>query len=240
MSLDNYVAFYVAAPHHKLQPIMDEYTLAHNLRNNLTIGYEISKHSHKQVQGEHIHVLAKWTDKQYRAFIQFLKTKDINMQGRAIRDQPRTYGKVNKIKDFKKMLAYTIKGGQFISTESLDLIAECRDISFQKEEDTISTLRILILEYLDKTLEWKRENFCGSGVPPFKQQGHMYPLHCSEYTPLCYVKASIVQFFRDNCDYKMPCKSRVMYFAQYYMMYHKNPHSNEYTFPLQQLLEIFF
>jgi len=231
MSLDNYVAFYVAGDCQALKDIFFHF-VEDNKLPSYTISYEVSKESHSWCSGSHIHVLAKWSDKNYRAFMAKLKSLDFPMFGRATPDQPRTYGKVKHIRDFHKMLVYTIKGGDYTSTESADLISKCKEISFEKEDIT-SECREKINKFLDENASLTTDNHHANWSQPHPQ-GFFYPTD-SEYSILSYLKLFVIRYFRKNKDkLKLPSKSKVMYFVQYYLMYHRSDIKDE------QILELFY
>ena len=225
MSLDNYVAFFVAGSHDTLEDAFK----AFNTSQKYTIAFETSKTAHQAVNGQHIHVLVQWTDKQYKAFIEKLKKiETLVINGRATQDNPRTYGKVKEIKDFKRMLAYTIKGKDFISTEETDLIEECKGLSFIKEDD-IKSLRPIIFSFINQNIVWKHK-------PTIESQTEWwYPKDNSpeQYNPLGSLKYYIIKYYQDNPQHKMPTPSSVRYLAQYYCFY-------ELKMPPCQLLNIFF
>lgn len=230
MSLDNYVAFFVAGSHDALRDMFHQYRQDQNINGHYTIAYETSKNSHAWCGGAHIHVLVEWSDKQYRAFIAKLKSIDFPMHGRATKEQPRTYGKVRAIADFKRMLAYTIKGNNFQTNEDSELIEECMKISFEKE-DEVAHLRQKINDMLDDSVTFTKQAPMTFG---HVNKGFLYP-EDSHYTLLGRIKYEIVRFFRHNQEsYKMPCKSKVMYLAQYYLMYHRK------DVPHAQILELFY
>jgi hypothetical protein len=152
------------------------------------------------------------------------------INGRSTKENPRTYGKIKEIKDFKRMLAYTIKGKDFLSTESPELIEECREISFVKE-DVLKTIRPILFSYLNKNIEWKTNQVYLEGLT----QDWYYPYDNSPqtYSPLGSLKYYILQFYQNNEQYKMPTRSLVNHLAQYYCMY-------ELRMPPCQILNIFF
>jgi len=231
MSLDNYVAFYVAGDCNQLKDVFFEY-VHHNKLLLHTIATEVSDSSHDWCSGSHIHVLAKWSDKQYRAFIAKLKSLGIPMHGKAFKDQPRTYGKVKHIRDFDKMLAYTIKGGDFISTEDIELINKCKDLSYEKT-DLISILREKICSYLDDTIDVTLKPPMTFGNPGLQPEKGFLHIKDYEMSLLGKIKLNIIHWFRQSGE-KMPCKSRVIYYAQYYLMYHRKDVSDV------QILQLFY
>jgi hypothetical protein len=225
MSLDNYVAFFVAGSHETLKQAFTDF----NTSELYTIAFETSKSSHKAVNGQHIHVLVQWTTKQYKAFIDNLKKIDsLAINGRATKDNPRTYGKIKEIKDFDRMLAYTIKGKDFLSTESSELIDKCREISFVKE-DSLVTLRPIIYSYINQHVKWIHKHSIE------ERSSWWYPSsECPEtYNPLGTLKYYMIEYFQNNEQHNMPTRSKLQYYAQYYCMY-------ELRMPPCQLLNIFF
>jgi hypothetical protein len=64
---------------------------------------------------EHFHFLAKITKRQYHNFVMKNFKAKYNLRGRAHNGHPRQYGKVNKIKDLSKMMAYTVKDKNYVS-----------------------------------------------------------------------------------------------------------------------------
>ena len=213
--MDNYLAFFVAMSDFEL--FLD--TFKHHCTGLYTIGIEDAFDSHKETNGRHYHIFADMTDKQYRAFILRLKYLKVPLNGQSHGDKTRSYGKVKHIRDPMKMLAYTIKSGNFITTESADVIGRAKLLSFEKPEPVYKT-REKIMEYLDNEhldLKPNLVHYDTSPVPPFYDQEVM-----PDFTLLTKIKLSIIKYFRNNGEKeKMPSRSRLMYFAQYYCMYHR-------------------
>lgn len=230
--MEGYIAFYVAGFHDKIHDIYCEF-IGGLLTPGQTIAFEKSKDSHLAVNGEHCHFLCKWSDIKFKAFMRKLKASGVDMRGRAEPNAPRTYGRVKHIRDFKRMLAYTIKGGNYSSGEPPELLEECSKISFEKEE-TITSLRHRCMEYLDKEIKWELREPKPAHLRTFDEPSDWIYPHGSNYTPLAFLKLKIIDFYLANPQYKMPSKSQVTYLAQYYCMYYKNIFKNT------QLLHIFF
>lgn len=216
-----YLAFFVAMKDYEL--FIDTFKPFCN--GKYTIAFETSKTSHVDTEGKHIHVLAEMSDKQYRALILKLKYLKVPLQGRATSQHSRSYGKVKLIKDPLKMLAYTIKGDNFISTEDPDLIKQAREISYEKE-DPLTTLRSKINSYLDDVVEPLLSITQDTQLVYVSDQGCQLSL-------LGLFKIKIIRYFRENGE-KMPSKSRLLYFIQYYCMYHSS------LFTDSQILDLFY
>lgn len=95
---------------------------------------------------EHYHILFQGTDKIYSAFSKRLVVK-YKLRGRATKDKPRQYGKLNQIKDIEKLKSYTIKDGNYRSNLSQEELDSYFMKSYKKKDnaDTID----LIVQDLD-------------------------------------------------------------------------------------------
>jgi len=227
--MDNYLAFFVAMTDFEL--FFD--TFKNHCTGLYTIGIEYSKHSHKETNGQHYHVFADMTDKQYRALIIRLKYLKVPLNGRSKGVKTRSYGKVLKgIREPMKMLAYTIKGDNYITTESDDTIARAKLLSFEKE-DPIIKIREIIMAFLDNEIDDKNPNlvqYKQTPVPPYEIEVELEP----QYSILGKLKLLIIKYFRQNGE-KMPSRSRLLYFAQYYCMYHQADHYTD-----EDILRMFY
>ena len=108
------------------------------------IGFEISKTSHLETDGQHIHVFTWMTDKTYHTLTQVL-FKKWNLRGRAEKDKPRQYGKIKKIRSKDKMIAYTIKGRDILTTFEKNYLKKYLDISYVTEEP-VNDMKMKVLE----------------------------------------------------------------------------------------------
>ncbi len=218
---NSYLAFFVAMKDYEL--FIDTFKPFCN--GKYTIAFETSKTSHVDTEGKHVHVLAEMSDKQYRALILRLKYLKVPLQGRATSQHSRSYGKVKLISSWIKMLAYTIKADNFISTEDPDLIKEARSISYQKEDPLIS-LRSKINTYLDETVEPLLSISPDTQLVYVSDPG-------SQLSVLGLFKIKIIRYFRENGE-KMPSKTKLLYFIQYYCMYYSS------LFTDSQILDLFY
>lgn len=217
----SYLAFFVAMKDYEL--FIE--TFKPFCSGKYTIAFETSSTSHSETEGKHIHVLAEMSDKQYRALILKLKYLQVPLQGRATSQQARSYGKVKLIKDHLKMLAYTIKAGNYMTNEPSDLIEQASAISYEKE-DPLITLRSKINTYLDETVKPILSIAPDTQLVYVDDQG-------SQFSVLGLFKIKIINYFRNNGE-KMPSKSRLLYFIQYYCMYYSS------LFTDSQILDLFY
>lgn len=214
MENSKYLAFFVAMKDRDL--FIKEFK-NHCTSSRYTLGFETSKHTHKHTEGKHIHVYAEITPQQYKAFIYRLKYLKIPLYGRVTDGIPRSYGVVKHVRDPLKMLAYTIKGGDFLSTETSEVIKEAQAISYEKEEPLL-TLRNSIIEYLDANIRPSFRTFPSNDTDGI-EEGWCY-IPDTRHTLVANLKLAVIQFFRKDPTLKMPAKTKVLYFIQYYLMYH--------------------
>jgi len=220
--MDNYLAFFVAMNDFELFLT----TFKHHCTGLYTIGieYALDHDVHNETDGEHYHVFAQMTDKQYRALILKLKYLKVPLNGQSKGNKTRSYGKVKLLRDPMKMLAYTIKGGSYITTESDEVIENAKLLSFVKEDPIIKT-REKIMSFLDNEIDDLKPNlvqYATSPVPPFYDDETI-----ADLTLLTKIKLLIIKYFRQSREkLKMPSRSRLIYFAQYYCMYH---HKDKFT-----------
>lgn len=101
------------------------------------IAKEISKTSHKETNGEHLHFAVDMTKKEYDAFRNTVLVKKYGLRGKAQKDLPKQYGTVKNVRDETKMLSYTVKD-QNIIYKNIDLktIQEYIEKSYKKKEKT--------------------------------------------------------------------------------------------------------
>lgn len=110
------------------------------------IGLEKSADSHKETDGYHIHVYTWITDKTYHTMTQTLFSK-WQLRGRAEKDKPRQYGKIKSIRCKDKMIAYTIKGRNVLTTLEEKELKDYLKISYVKEEPVNDMKHILLERY---------------------------------------------------------------------------------------------
>lgn len=108
-----YQAFMGAIKHthrEEIKEILQEYNIGKYIISN-----EISKDSHLETNGEHLHFVVEMSNEDYHRFSKRVFIDKFQLRGRATKDKPRQYGKVSKIKNIEKMKAYSLKDGDYIS-----------------------------------------------------------------------------------------------------------------------------
>jgi hypothetical protein len=112
---EEYKAFYIALPHSNVDDIwlsLNKYTPDNK---QIILAKEISKKSHQDISGEHFHVLVQWTEKIYEAYKKTILINKYKLTGKATKDGHRKYGKIKDIKNYEKLVSYTIKQNNYQS-----------------------------------------------------------------------------------------------------------------------------
>ena len=111
-----------------------------------TIGLEISKTSHKEYDGQHVHVMTWMKDQTYHT-MSIALFKKWGLRGRALPQKPRQYGKLKHIKDPDKMYAYTIKQRRIISTYELNDLKTYLDICYETEDNLTEAKEVVLKHF---------------------------------------------------------------------------------------------
>lgn len=124
-----WIACYFAVFHSEKDYVKEK--VLHHVVGDYIISKEICQ-THKQTRGQHFHVVAQMTDSSYHKLCKNMKDK-YKLQGRCKDGEPKQYGKVNKIRDIDRMLAYSLKDGDYETNIEPEKIEELKKISFVKE-----------------------------------------------------------------------------------------------------------
>lgn len=125
----HWIACYFAVYHSEKDYIKEK--VLHHCVGKYIISKEVCE-THKRTRGQHFHVVAEMTDASYHKLCKNMKDK-YKLQGRAMNGEPKQYGKVNTIKNIERMLAYSIKDGDYETNLPPEKIEELKKISFVKE-----------------------------------------------------------------------------------------------------------
>lgn len=104
------------------------------------IGHETGKYSH-------FHFMVQMEDEEYHNFAQAVFKKKFKLRGRAIKDNPRQYGKVTNINNLDKMKSYTVKEGNYRTNLTDEEIKTIYENSFEKVDRATEVEKLF--EYLD-------------------------------------------------------------------------------------------
>ena len=144
-------------------------TIENYITNRFTqyiIAYETS-----ETVGEHIHFLL-WSEEidDYHKLAQNIFKRKYNLRGKATKGKCRQYGKVKKIEDIDRMMAYTVKDKNVtykVDECNLNQISKAFATSFKKN-DNLTRLNNIMLKYIDenKRQEYKEDGYgCVDPVP---------------------------------------------------------------------------
>lgn len=202
------IAFFLAIGHIEVDTLwtyLCNYTPDPKL---LILAAEISHVSHADTSGQHFHVVADWEDKTWETFKKTILIKKYNLRGQAKDGLPRQYGRVTKIKDKDKMIAYTIKGGQFRYKNVDDkYIEQCLEMSFEKEEDKKEAYQETLMVHLLAV----RETFMNLNNDP-----NRYDSLCDNPINVYYLAEEILMHHMENKD-KPICRTKLEYYIEYYL-----------------------
>jgi hypothetical protein len=128
---------------------------------------------------EHYHIVFEGNEKIYHTFSTKLKKK-YQLRGRAIKGHPRQYGKIKDIEDIEKLLAYTVKDGNFRGTFSATDIQRFVENSFKK--DDIKQFRKEVMEHIEGLNDlYRKTSFDGTTFYDDRK-----------------LKLQIMKYYRDN------------------------------------------
>lgn len=140
MKLENTKSFMAHLPenlHNELLETLEEYNIIKYL-----IAYEEEPHKHYHFVIE----FATDPDKNYHNFCKRVFIDKYKLRGRAMKNQPRQYGAVKKIENIERMLAYTLKEGNFIT--NIDNTEIQKYIEISKGVTKYHTFREKLLKHL--------------------------------------------------------------------------------------------
>lgn len=121
--------------------------------NNYGIGKYII--AMEETTYQHMHFIVQMTDEDYHKFSKRVFKDKFKLRGRAIKGEPRQYGKIHNIEDIEKAKAYTCKDGNLRTNMTDEEIKKYIDSSFQKED------RKAFLEECACELEKKYQQYQG-------------------------------------------------------------------------------
>lgn len=152
MKIDNVKSFMAHLPkglHNELLEALEEYNIIKYL-----IAYEEEPYSHYHFMIE----FSEEPDKNYHNFCKRIFIDKHKLSGRAKNGKPRQYGAVKKIENLERMLAYTLKEGNFITNIEDQEIQKLIEIA--KGVTKFHTFREKLLKHLwEKKLDAPTSNY---------------------------------------------------------------------------------
>lgn len=127
------IFFLIALEHseiHNLQKSIKQYL---DISAGYVIAMETAKGVHSESNGQHFHICAQMTEKQYDSFRKSILVRKYQLRGQAKKDLPRQYGKIKDVRDETKFLAYTVKDKNIIYENiDTDIIKKALEQSYTK------------------------------------------------------------------------------------------------------------
>lgn len=179
------------------------------------VAKEVSKTSHKETNGEHFHVAADMSDKQYDSFRNTILKKKYNLRGKATKDKPRQYGIVKDVRDETKFLHYTVKS-QNIIYRNIDLktIQDYISKSYIKEEK--KDFQQMLLEHL---LFYPPDYFLQELRTQNLKLGDNPEVEWNEIISVDKIQVEIVEFNMLKGS-KPLCRSRLQFYTNLFLQHH--------------------
>lgn len=124
--------WFLQKPHSEVETIKKD-LLKYTQR--FVLALERCKGAHKETNGEHYHIAAEIDQEEYNRYKQNIYQKQYKLRGKAIDGKPKQYGKIEKVRDQTKMLAYTIKDMNLVLNGiTLEELQQSIDVSYPKTE----------------------------------------------------------------------------------------------------------
>jgi hypothetical protein len=160
--------------------------------------------AHKETNGEHMHFLVQMTETDYHKYSKRVFKDKFKLRGKALKDKPRQYGKVNKINDLERMGAYSIKDDNIKTNMSAQQLQSYKDISFKATE--VKDFRQKLMEHLEEYCHNNTtlNHYLQNSQPDFIEIG-----------------TEILKYYR-KLETKIPLsKSQIESHIRYFQMYHQ-------------------
>lgn len=131
--MDNWISFFVELKWSEKDVFNNfmEKMLKYNVGKYI-VGKEIDPSSHKETDGEHIHVCNQMSYDEYHCFVVTVLRQQMKLRGRAIAGFCRQYGKVKHIRSLERMKAYSVKDGNVVSNVDEEELLKLKAISYKK------------------------------------------------------------------------------------------------------------
>lgn len=131
------IAFMVALSHQEISTFENHLRDYIDASASYIIGMEVAKDSHQDTSGEHLHICVDMAEKQYDSFRKSILVNKYKLAGQAKLGRPRQYGRIRKLRDYTKILCYTVKDTNIVYRGyTLEAIQELIDKSYPRPEKT--------------------------------------------------------------------------------------------------------
>ena len=161
------------------------------------IACETSLTTHKETNGEHIHLLIDANDLTWKQIREKITYRFPDLRSKAEKGKPRQIGKVKNIKDLEHSIIYTLKEDKYISNIEPEILLEYYRESFMKKDPK--------KEIYDEWLSYMNEV-----IKPIEERPTEITLvgaYDIEYIEFINkIKRRTIDFYVDN-KYKLPTKT---------------------------------
>lgn len=164
-------------------------------------GLETSTDTHSEFEGQHIHICADMSEKQYDSFRKTYLVKKLKLSGQAQKGRARQYGKVRNLRDETRMLQYSVKDKNiYYRNYDLKTIQQLIHDSFKK-----TTKKDFITELMEHLQELNFYAEDPNGL--FRLEIHL-------------VEVAIIKYYIQNKIMKPLSKSQIKSLTTKYLMYY--------------------
>lgn len=190
------------------------------------VAKETVKDKHQETNGEHFHVAAEMSDKQYDSYRNTILKKKYQLRGKACNGLPRQYGVVKNVRDETKFLGYTVKHKNIeYRNISLDEIKQHISNSYVKEEKRTyqEDLMAYLVQNVNQTL------YLGIRRPPThdyfipqstdeeeEEEEEQYTINVSK------IQLDILTYHMEHAV-KALSRSQIVYYTNLFLQFHFPP-----------------
>jgi len=182
------------------------------------IAAETEKGVHAQTQGQHFHIVADMTDKEYDSFRKTYLVKKLKLSGQARNQRSREYGRIRNIRDETKLINYTVKNNNIIY-KNIDLKTIQQHISDSYISKKPKEFVTEIMQYLQAIDHYIGSDGNATTTPTFDTQS---------------VEKSILAYYIENDIGKPLSRQTIKSLTTKYMMYFHKPPPCEYLGDFRQ------
>jgi len=205
-----WIAFYCAYPHEFSSNVVEDLQSIMSLGGYI-VSLEIAQGKHLETEGQHYHFLIQCSINDYNSYVKRVLRETYKLRGQCRKGLPKQYGRVKKpLEDVERMGSYVCKDSCIITNLETKDIERMYDASYKKKSE--HDLRDEVMDFIDsqyvRSDEWTTDVLSRGFETNINQA-------CGE------IKLCIIRFFRGKPEHRMPVRSKLCYYAQYYCMYHK-------------------
>lgn len=203
-----FIFFMAAIPHSQTETFRN-FLLKYLLDDaQYIIAKETAPVSHKETNGEHLHIAVEMEDKSYDNFRKTILVNHYKLRGKATKQLPRQYGKVREIRGFDKFMSYTCKDKNLLHNfKDLKKLQDYITQSYKKQDK--ETFIDEVIKYIDKN----QTDLIKEYFPQF------------DWDNIETLEKLVLQYYQLHTK-KVPAYSTIKHITLKYLMFHQKTHIN--------------